>query len=139
MFPFLTRGRSRRRPIIVPKARLSVERLESRNCPSSLAVYVYASPEPNHIAHVYGGVMGKVEDIDSGLPVVLGGVVNATVYTDAGGNFTYTGEASGLGNVTVNVTNLWGLSAYPAYLTVTSMKPAISNLTAHWNGPNMYT
>jgi hypothetical protein len=218
MFRFLTRARSPRRSVAAPRRRLHVERLETRFCPASLAVYVSAMPLPNHIAMVYGGVVGnqgspttvtfsgavsgqvgvnssgsftfetnqavlglitasavdangdsgmnrtmltldepvilwanvtynrrrnititgQVQDIDSGLPVVLSGVVNATVTTDAGGNFTYTGDASGLGNVTVSVTDLWGLSAFPDYLTITSQKPVISNLMASWQSTNMY-
>jgi hypothetical protein len=64
-----------------------------------------------------------VDDERSGRPVVLSGVVNATVVTNKMGAFTLTTDASALGQITATTTDSWGQQSQPAMVTVASAKP----------------
>jgi hypothetical protein len=101
---------------------------------SSIATAQITSMPPSLTAMVtYGSqrqvtVSGTVMDESpGGLTVTFNGVVTGTTSVWGGGHYSFTTNASGLGQVTATVTDWWGLNSQPAQAQVTSMKPWITN------------
>src|SRR5262245_35587743 len=129
MFRFLTRSRPRRRAIGRPRASLNVERLETRDCPSGLAVYVYAVPEPNHIAHVFGGVIGNRNDPTT---VTLSGAVSGQVTVNSFGSFTFETNQATVGIIEASAADAAGnIGSSQTQLTVNP--PVIVAATIAYN------
>jgi hypothetical protein len=140
---------------------LHLEALETRDCPSTspldaldatgapvlpgaaqaaaaapgLSLSLSAAPGPG-IAFVAGQVSGG--SASGGLTVTLSGVVSASVTTQADGTFTYTGPASGLGQIQASVTDNNGNTA-TASTTLSAAPPTIVNFVAINNGNNNWT
>lgn len=91
---------------------------------------------------VYGSQLNRTVTINgfvgagqpAGLTVTLGGVLPATTVTNANGYFTYTGNASGPGNVTAQATDIWGQQSNIAQTYVNGIVPVISNFQVTQNG-----
>jgi hypothetical protein len=74
-------------------------------------------------------VSGTVTDVDSGgLAVTFSGVVVGSATTAANGSFTLMATATGLGNITMSVTDLWSQTG-TAQVAVAPDAPTISNFT----------
>src|SRR5437016_2229058 len=108
MFGLLTRPvrRSHSRPIRpTNRTQLSLQRLESRDCPSSPDLRLATSGSSITFDHSHGPsrsvyIEGTVtDDNPAHLRVTLSGVVQGTTYTDSSGNFSITLTASSLGTI----------------------------------------
>jgi hypothetical protein len=77
-------------------------------------------------------VMGQVSS-GAGLTVTLSGVVTGTATTGTNGMFTFSGTASGLGQVNASVTDSWGQTGTAAAL-LTNAAPTITNFEAENTG-----
>jgi hypothetical protein len=76
-------------------------------------------------------IAGTVQDEDlTGCTVTISGRVNGSTTPDATGHFSFTADASGLGAVTIKVTDPWQQSPTPADLQVTSKPPSIDEFDA---------
>jgi hypothetical protein len=81
-------------------------------------------------------ITGKVVDASpAGRTVTLGGVVNGQTTTNSSGNFSVTLEASALGQVTAQTTDVWGQSSSVAQVQLTSAAPSITTCYVE-SGPN---
>jgi hypothetical protein len=75
-------------------------------------------------------VSGRVTDeFAGGLNVNINGVVNGVTTTAADGTFSFTGQASGLGQINVTTQDGWGLGGAAA-ATLTNARPQVVNFTA---------
>jgi hypothetical protein len=150
------------RPVRWRRITLHLEVLEARDCPSaspydppvtagdailSDTVLVMASdpglslslsvvPRPRGTATVSGQVAG--DSPTGGLTVTLSGVVSGSVTTNADGTFTYTGSASGLGQIQAAVTDGAG-NTVTSSTTLVATPPTIVNFRAVNNGNNNWT
>lgn len=76
-------------------------------------------------------LFGSITDIDpSNLVVTFKGKAKGAVTADDEGNFSYTTNASGLGEVNAFTVNDWGLRGLPASVNVFSVPPQIIGFTA---------
>jgi hypothetical protein len=83
-------------------------------------------------------VMGQVS-AGAGLTVSLSGIVTGTVITDANGSFTFSGTASGTGQVNASVTDVWGQTGTGS-TQLTNLAPTITNFQAESTGfQNIWT
>jgi hypothetical protein len=84
----------------------------------------------------YGGlrsvtISGQVMDSSpAGLTVTLSGMVTGTTITDANGFYTFTVDASGLGQVLVSTVDAGGLASNVAQVTVACAAPQINDFLA---------
>jgi hypothetical protein len=111
--------RSRRSPMPTPKStfRPSLEGLETRDCPSPLIVNFSATPTNAPVSHAVE-LKGTVSETSpQTITVTFSGVAWGSVITDAGGNFDYFTNASGLGTVTAVATDSAGSSSATALIT----------------------
>jgi len=141
---------------------LHVEALEARDCPSAppvveplasldavrddttparvadpgLSLSLSAVPGPGGTATVSGQVFGASPV--GGLTVTLSGVVSGSVTTNADGMFTYTGPASGPGQIQAAVTDAEVKTATSSVTLIIS-PPTIVNFRAINNGNNNWT
>jgi len=84
-------------------------------------------------------VTGQVSaNSPAGLTVTLSGVVSGSVITTSNGTFSWTGTASGLGQIQATVTDVWGVTASSS-TTLTDNPPKIVNFQAINNGKNSWT
>jgi hypothetical protein len=77
-------------------------------------------------------VSGQVS-AGAGLTVTLSGIVSASVTTGTDGVFTFTGTASGLGQVNASVTDVWGQTGTSA-AQLTNQAPTITNFVGENTG-----
>lgn len=75
----------------------------------------------------------------AGRTVQFTGVVAGSVVTAADGTFSYTADASGLGNIQATTTDPWGLLSNTAQAAVTSNAPVIMDLQVEADVGNMFT
>jgi hypothetical protein len=141
---------------------LQLEALEARDCPSasSLAVPVVPAdavpssttfavvsnsgialtlsvvPGPGGTATISGQVSGG--SATGGLTVTLSGVVSGNVTTNADGTFTFTGPASGPGQILAAVTDDAG-NTVTSSVNLSAGPPTIVNFRAINNGNNSWT
>jgi hypothetical protein len=101
-----------------------------------LSLNLSAVPGPRGTATVSGQVSGPSPT--GGLTVTLSGIVSGSVTTCADGTFTYTGPASGLGQIQAAVTDDAGNTATSSINLVAS-PPTIVNFRAIYNGNNSWT
>ena len=97
MFRLLSRSPRKSSPAKAGTFRPALERLESRDCPSTINLMAYTTPS-SHVVTLMGQVTNT--PTPGGLTVQLGGEVNGTATTDANGNFTASLPAAALGVVT---------------------------------------
>jgi hypothetical protein len=124
-----------RRKIATPSprlARLGLERLETRDCPSTLTLSL--SYGPQHQVVLSGNVSGAANGADQA--VSFSGVVSGTAYTDANGNYSATLVAQSLGNVSAQTAD--GLSNV-AQAKVSNVAPVINNFIAACSAANFWT
>jgi hypothetical protein len=82
---------------------------------------------------------GSVTDIDAaGRLVSFTGVVTSSATTTGNGSFTLTTNATGLGNITASVTDLWSQTA-TMQVAVAPAAPTISNFSAAGGAANCWT
>jgi hypothetical protein len=98
MLRLLSRSPRKSRPAKGGTFRPALERLESRDCPSTISLMMACASPGSHLVTLTGQVTNT--PTPGGLAVQLGGEVNGTVTTDANGNFTATLPAAALGVVT---------------------------------------
>ncbi len=98
-------------------------------------------PTITNLAVVYGTncsvtISGQVNDVSpGGLSVTFSGVTNGTTTTNVDGTFSATLTASQLGQITVSVTNNWGVSAQNAAVSLASNGPTIQSFdVSHGDG-----
>lgn len=85
-------------------------------------------------------VSGQVSDIDQGsLTVTISGIVNGTVATSSNGSYTFTAQASGLGNVSASTSDEWGQASNTATAAASCPAPTISNFSAVQSSPGYWT
>src|SRR5262249_18114448 len=100
MFAFFTRSSGPSSPRAGRRARLSLERLETRDCPytpftiSSFTSTVLA----NHAVHLSGTVQ---DDNPASVQLTFSGAVTGTTTANSVGNFSYDTTNASLGTVTV--------------------------------------
>jgi hypothetical protein len=118
------------------RARLQVEALEERAFPAGPS---FASLNVAQLSDGRVRVSGTVTDDHPDLMTVrLGGVVNATTYTYAGGSFLWEGNASGLGTITADTTDYQNLAAPTASATIANNAPSIAlTVTPMGTGTNV--
>jgi carbon monoxide dehydrogenase subunit G len=66
----------------------------------------------------------------SGLTVTLTGVVSGTTVSDANGDFSVTLNASGVGNVSATLADVWNQVSNPASVTVSEPPPSFDSFKA---------
>jgi hypothetical protein len=116
-------------------ARLGVEQLETRFCPSGLQFTNFAVVPDNNSKWV--DLSGTVTDSNpSSVTVTFGGVVSGSTHADATGHFDVHLLASGLGAVTASGVDQDAASA-SAYATVAATAPSLTLNLAY--GPNRTT
>lgn len=97
------------------------------------ATTIAVAPPTVTLSIAYGAqrqvtLTGQVSGVDAGgIAVSFTGKVTGSVVTDAAGTFSFTAEASGLGDIQAVATDSWGSQSDPAVVTVASMKPVITN------------
>jgi hypothetical protein len=106
-WPF-SRPRRKRIPSGPRYARLGLERLETRDCPSLAVMLGSPAVMPGHIARVDGMVSGNNP---GGVAVTLTGAMSGATTTDAYGHFTYMTQNATLGTVTATAVDGQGGSA----------------------------
>lgn len=105
------------------------------SAPATLALTVN-SPQFGTLSVAYGSgttvtITGTVSAAQAGgLTIVFGGKATGSVITNADGSFSFTAQASGLGDVTVNTADAWGQAAPQAQVTLAPTAPQITNFTA---------
>jgi len=132
-----------------------LEGLEARDCPSAPPITAFdtagmgpftvqatisapAAPTITNLTVTTAGpsravaVTGQVSS-GAGLTVTLAGVVTGTATTGTNGMFTFSGTASGLGQVYASVTDSWGQTGTAAAL-LTNAAPTITDLAAENTG-----
>jgi hypothetical protein len=104
---------------------------------NQMSAYVTGNaPVVGNLAISYGQgrtvtVTGTVTDQNpGGLTVWLSGVVTGQTTTATNGSFSWTGQADGLGTITVFTVNQWGLVSNGATIQVTDPTPVITSFTA---------
>jgi hypothetical protein len=113
---------------------VSAQGIDGKSRLSNTACAVISDAPPNLTLDLgYGQqrtvtLSGKASDIDTGLTVTFSGQVTGSTTTASDGTFSYTASAAGLGTVSAQVTDSWGLSS-TAQVTVTSAGPTITNFT----------
>jgi hypothetical protein len=71
---------------------------------------------------------GQVTGIDAGnQTITFTGMVTGTVKTNADGTFSFTAQATGLGNVSAGTMDLWGQASNNPQATLSSNSPVITN------------
>jgi hypothetical protein len=124
-WPF-SRPRRKRAPSGPRYARLGLERLETRDCPSLSVGLGSPSVMPGHWARVDGMVSGNNP---GGVAVNLTGAMSGATTTDSSGHFSYTTQNATLGAVTVTATDGQGGSA-SASTTLMKQPPSVTlNIT----------
>ncbi|MBM4070344.1 MAG: hypothetical protein FJ271_15525 [Planctomycetes bacterium] len=74
---------------------------------------------------------GTVSSIDAGgRTVTFSGVATGSAVTTSNGMFSYTTQASALGNIQAVTTDLWGQTSSSVQVTVASNDPSITNFAA---------
>jgi hypothetical protein len=132
MFGLLTR---RHRKIATPLPRFSrpaLERLETRDCPSTLTMSL--SYGPQHQVTLQGTLSGDSNVANQ--PINFSGVVSGTAYTDGSGNYSATLVAKKLGNAAAQTAD--GLSNV-AQAAVKNVAPVIDNFIASCSAANFWT
>ncbi len=109
------------------------ERLETRWCPAAPTITSFAaSVGPGHSVTL----TGQVADENPGMVMVqFEGAVNAILFTNPQGQFTYTTQNCQLGTVTAKAKDMEMLWSQPVTADITSAVPVISNLTVVESGP----
>ncbi len=129
MWSLLTRPRSayqhRLRSLAVPTSRkrhsvrLSLERLETRDCPSGVTLDSFSAVIMNMGKQVE--LTGTTQDAEAGTVVVFSGKVVGAATVDAEGRFDVIETASGLGTITASVSEFSAIS-----IDLWEMPPGIS-------------
>jgi hypothetical protein len=91
----------------------------------TLSTVSYGS-QVNRTITVFGSVSAPFPATTT---VTLGGVLSGTVIPNLDGTFQYTGNATGIGNVTAKATDIWSQTSDPATLYIAGVSPVISNLS----------
>jgi hypothetical protein len=120
-----------------PRARLVVERLEDRWCPSAPAITSFsATPTTGTTVQLSGYVS---DSNPASVQISFGGVMGGTTTANAQGYFTYTGQASGLGTVTAVGVDGQNLTSNQAQTQVASSAPTIGGLTVTYGSQRTVT
>jgi hypothetical protein len=131
MFAWLTRTRGTRasgshppRRPLAPSARLCVEQLESRYCPSiAPTVTLNVQEMPGHMVHLTGHV---TDDSPSTVAVSFGGMVSGVTTPNLNGDYCLRTPASGLGTITAVGTDNQGLVSNTAAVNFSSAVPSLT-------------
>lgn len=109
------------------------ERLEARWCPAAPTITSFAtSLGPGHSVTLTGQV---ADENPSMVMVQFEGAVNAILFTDSEGRFSYTTQNCQLGTVTAKAKDMEMLWSQPVTANISSAVPVISNLTVVESGP----
>jgi hypothetical protein len=128
MLGLLTRSPKKKVPRTARPVRLFLERLETRDCPSTISLNV------SYAANRMVTLTGQVTDTTQlgGLTVQITGVATTTATTDTNGNYSATAQASGLGKVYAQTSDN---QSNVATITLNDIPPQITNFTVSL-GPN---
>jgi hypothetical protein len=135
MFSFLTRSPKPRLSSLPRRARLGVECLEGRDCPSAPQISLAATVLTGRTVQLTGQVMAANPD---SVTLTFSGVMTGTIHASKAGTFSYTAQASALGSVRASGVDGQGLSSNVALASVTSVTPFIS-LSVTQNSGNRVT
>lgn len=132
MFNLFSRSRSKSVPV-KPSFRPTLERLEARDCPSTVNLMVYSISSTKNVT-----ITGSVGNTNSqaGLTVAFAGVVSGTARTDSSGNFSVILPATGLGMINAATTD--GQSNTAQFLLTDPNAPQISSFTAMESTGDMF-
>lgn len=155
---FLSRPRQRTMPPARRPVQLSLEFLETRDCPSGNPVTPpplsgganppppVVNPAPTiQMMVTYGAqrtitLTGRVFDLNpGGLTVNFTGVVNSSAVTGPDGSFSLTTQASTLGTVEAVTKNAQGVASDKVTVLIVSGTPTISNFAAAQGFENQWT
>lgn len=129
-----TRASSYTRPS--RRARLSVERLETRDCPSAPVITSFTAVNTTQRTVQ---LSGTVQDANPAtVQVTFSGVMSGTTSVNAQGNFSFTAQASRLGTVNAVATNSQQQSSAIASAQVTCDAPVITNFLAVYEGNGVW-
>ena len=103
------------------RARLCLESLEGRDCPSALSLS--ASVLPGHVARL-SGVLS--DPVPAGARVIFGGAVSGTTVTDSSGRFSFSTTNAVLGSVSAYAVDLAGAASNTATATLAVAPPTVT-------------
>ncbi|MGE3808886.1 MAG: SMP-30/gluconolactonase/LRE family protein [Gemmataceae bacterium] len=106
---------------------LLVEELERRDCPAAPSLTLHVTMLTQQMIELSGVVTDENPELAS---VEFSGVASGTVSPDAAGNFSFTTNATGLGDVIAQALDIEGLLSAPVDDQVTSNAPQIINFSA---------
>src|SRR5688500_11388617 len=110
---------------VLPRFRPSLERLETRDTPSTVTLNL--AYQQQDLVTLYGQVL---DDAPSGLTVNFTGQYVGAATTDNDGNFSITVPAGGLGAIEAIAIDSVGQPTDPAQVTVASADPIINSFSA---------
>jgi hypothetical protein len=132
MFGIWTRPRPKYRRAPRPSVRLYLERLETRECPSTLSLSVAYGTQRNV---TLSGQLTNAPNV-GGQTIRIWGVASGTAVTDASGNYSVTLTASGLGQVSAATADM---HSNTAHVMLTDTAPTISNFVATESSGDIWT
>lgn len=122
---------------------VGVDQQQQQSSPASTIISV--TPPSLTLSLSYGSgctitLSGQLTGIDQGYrPITISGVASGTVNTNSSGAFSYTTDASALGNAQASTVDLWGQASNTPQVTVTSNAPVIHDFTAICESGNLWT
>jgi hypothetical protein len=134
MFGLIARSRKPASSVWKNRARLGLESLESRDCPTATVPGI-TSFSVTVLQNKMVSLQGTLTDANPSTTwVSLGGKVNGSVEADAYGNFSTTLAASALGNVAALATDSGGLTSSQAVATIAVAPPQITLTLTYGTG-----
>ena len=125
MLGLFRKSRRKQPSIPVNRVRLSLESLESRDCPSAPTISLNIAYGAERMVTLSGQVTD--DQSTSGLSVTFSGAVQATTFTNADGTFSMQTQASSLGNIEATAVDIGGLPSNTATVTVATNAPQITD------------
>jgi hypothetical protein len=128
MLPLLTRSPKRRTPHLKTRARLGVEQLEMRDCPSMLSMLSFGATPLNsgHLVDLHGQI---ADSNPSAVVVSFTGVAAGSVHPGANGFFDLQTNASSLGLVNASAVDTDGSQSGAAAQLTASAPSLMVNIT----------
>lgn len=121
-----------RAPVARRLTRLTLEALETRDCPAAPALTLTAEMLPDQLVHLSGVV---TDEQPQATLVQFMGAVKGVAAPDAAGNYSAVVPADSIGTVTAIASDVESLTSDPAEAGLTSNPPVIVNFTATPDGP----
>lgn len=123
MFGFLGTRKRRQPATVMNRARLGLEALEARYCPSAPELYLQAPSLSGHTVQLNGQV---TDSNPASVQITISGVVSGTTTADSSGYFSFVGTASEQGTISAVGVDGDGLTSNTAQTQVAVSNPTIS-------------